>query len=80
MIRILALLLALTFPAIAQPAGTAVDDAPRLAMLKALRVIGVEVGARWPIGDMVYEVEEVRIARSSAGELTVTVRTKLVAR
>ncbi len=84
MIRALCLALALlTAPAAAQPvlpAQAGIDEPHRAALMKALRQAGVEVGAVWPIGDQVYEVEEVRIERTRAGDVTVTVRTKLLNR
>jgi hypothetical protein len=77
MIRALILALALlAAPAIAQPVTPAVDEARRIAMLSALRAIGVEVGAVWPIGDAVYQIEEIRIERSRGAEVAITVRTR----
>jgi hypothetical protein len=77
MLRILVLLIALASPAAAQQRPP-IDDAQRAALMLALRYAGVVVGATLPIGNAVYEIEEVQLARDKAGELTITVRTKLL--
>lgn len=74
---LVAALTALAPAALAQPAA-AIDEPHRLALMKALRSIGVELGAVWPIGDTAYEVEEIRIERLRTGEVSITVRTKQV--
>lgn len=80
MIRTLVLALALLMPAAAHPApGPPADDSRRIAMMKVLRQVGVEVGAIWPIGGSLYEVEAIELVESPrTGEITVTVRTKLI--
>jgi hypothetical protein len=70
-------------PAAAQPSGAApapagIDEPHRLQLMRALHQIGVEVGAVWPIGDSVYEVMEIKLGRTAAGEITITVRTRLL--
>lgn len=73
---ILALALLAT-PAAAQPLPP-IEDAQRAALMRVLRFVGVEVGAVWPVGDLVYQVEEIRIERNRAGEVTITVKTRLL--
>ena len=71
------LALALAAPAIAQPSP--VDEVQRAALLLALRYAGVVVGAQLPIGNSVYEIEEIKLERGKAGEgVTITVRTKML--
>lgn len=82
MIRALILALALSgAPALAKPGpSTPVDEARRVALLRALHTIGVDVGAVWPIGDVLYQVEAIEIEAPRPGETVITVRTRLLAR
>lgn len=82
MIRTLILALALMAPIAAAAApSTALEDPRRVALMRVLRAVGVEVGAIWPIGDSVYLVEAVDIIElPRTGGFTITVRTKLLPR
>lgn len=82
MIRTLILLLALLAPAAAAKptASSPVDEARRVALLRALHTIGIDVGAVWPIGDTVYQVEPIDIDQPRPGETVITVKTRQLAR
>jgi hypothetical protein len=82
MIRALILALALlAAPALAKPGpSNPVDEARRIALLRALHTIGIDVGAVLPIGDAIYQVEAIEIEQSHPGETSITVRTKLLTR
>jgi hypothetical protein len=81
-IRVLAVALALLAPIAARAVASApADEARHIALMRALRAIGVEVGAVWPIGDVVYVIEAIDIVEQPrTGEYVITVKTKLLPR